>query len=63
MAEKSLIADDADTMADAVLTLLDDMKNAPSHGKDGQRVRIAYAWRAVGDASRAVYRGTGRGQD
>jgi MoaA/NifB/PqqE/SkfB family radical SAM enzyme/glycosyltransferase involved in cell wall biosynthesis len=58
-----LVADDADTMAAAVLDLLDDPERRTQLGRHAARFAAAYDWSAVGEASLRMYQGEGRGQD
>jgi len=58
-----VIADEADAMADAVVSLLNDPARRHQMGRMAHGFAAAYDWTAVGEASVALYRGEGRGQD
>ena len=58
-----MIADDAQSMADAAISLFSDSALRHQMGRMAHAFAAAYGWRAVGEASHAVYRGEGRGQD
>ncbi len=58
-----IIADAVGSMATAVLDLLSDPQRRQQMGRHAHRFASAYAWKAVGEASQAVYRGEGRGDD
>ena len=57
------IADDADSMALAVTELLADAAERTRMGRHARAFASAYDWSAVAEASLALYRGEGRGQD